>query len=200
MTIIKDFLTINPYSRSGQKMEEVRAVVLHWVANPGTSAKMNRDYFESLAPGIMQSGKLRYASTQYIVGLKGEILQMMPEMEVAYHVGAGGIVDPASGKVYTDLARKVFAGKYTNDLAHYSPSYACIGIETCHTDWMGSYTDETLQSTKELVADILKRHNLTANDILTHQLIVGYKNCPKWFVDHPEKLDQFKADVAKMIS
>jgi N-acetylmuramoyl-L-alanine amidase len=32
-------------------------------------------------------------------------------------------------------------------------------------------------------------------DIWTHNGITG-KNCPKWFVDRPEKFEDFKRDVA----
>ena len=44
----QDFLTVNPYSRPGTKREHVRDIVIHYVANPGTSAIQNRNYFEGL--------------------------------------------------------------------------------------------------------------------------------------------------------
>lgn len=198
MNITQDFLTKNPYSRSGQVMEEVRAIALHWVGNPGTSAKMNRDYFESLKnqnPNPKPGQSLRYASAQFIIGLKGEILQTMPEREVAYHVGWAGKVDPMSNKPYTDLAREIFAGKYIDDPAHYSPNYACIGIEMCHTDWKGTFTKETLDSAAELVTSLLKKFSLDIDRIVTHHDVVGWKDCPKYFVDHPEEFNIFKQRV-----
>ena len=78
----QDFLTVNPYSRPGTKREHVRDIVIHYVANPGTSAKQNRNYFEGLKD---QSGsKTVSASSHYIFGSDGTILQCIPLDEVAY--------------------------------------------------------------------------------------------------------------------
>ena len=78
----QDFLTVNPYSRPGTKLEHVRDIVIHYVANPGTSAKQNRNYFEGLKD---QSGsKTVSASSHYIIGSDGTILQCIPLDEVAY--------------------------------------------------------------------------------------------------------------------
>ena len=52
------------------------------LANPGTSAKQNRNYFEGLKD---QSGsKTVSASSHYIIGSDGTILQCIPLDEVAY--------------------------------------------------------------------------------------------------------------------
>ena len=78
----QDFLTVNPYSRPGTKREHVRDIVIHYVANPGTSAIQNRNYFEGLKD---QSGsKTVSASSHYIIGSDGTILQCIPLDEVAY--------------------------------------------------------------------------------------------------------------------
>ena len=78
----QDFLTVNTYSRPGRKREHVRDIVIHYVANPGTSAKQNRNYFEGLKD---QSGsKTVSASSHYIIGSDGTILQCIPLDEVAY--------------------------------------------------------------------------------------------------------------------
>lgn len=78
----QDFLTVNPYSRPGTKREHVRDIVIHYVANPSTSAKQNRNYFEGLKD---QSGsKTVSASSHYIIGSDGTILQCIPLDEVAY--------------------------------------------------------------------------------------------------------------------
>ena len=78
----QDFLTVNPYSRPGTKREHVRDIVIHYVANPGTSAKQNRNYIEGLKD---QSGsKTVSASSHYIIGSDGTILQCIPLDEVAY--------------------------------------------------------------------------------------------------------------------
>ena len=76
----RDYIRVNEFSRPGTPLEEINAVVLHYVGNPGTTAKANRDYFNSLASG--KEGT--YASSHFIVGLEGEVLQCIPLTEVAY--------------------------------------------------------------------------------------------------------------------
>lgn len=72
-------LTVNEYSRPGIKLEKVNGVVVHYVANPGTTAEQNRDYFEGL-----KDTKDTYASSNFIIGLDGEIVECVPVNEVAY--------------------------------------------------------------------------------------------------------------------
>ncbi len=77
--IIEDFLDKNPYSRSGIVLKKVKGVVIHYVENPGSTAKENRDYFNNL-----QNTHLTKASSHYIVGLDGEIIQCIPQSEISY--------------------------------------------------------------------------------------------------------------------
>ena len=76
----KDYLTVNPYSRPGDALEKINGVVIHYVGNPGTTAHANRNYFESLSSGAEDT----YASSHFIVGLDGEVIQCVPLTEVAY--------------------------------------------------------------------------------------------------------------------
>lgn len=190
MTITDDFLTINEYSRPGKKLKEILAVIMHWTANPLASAKANRDFFNSKKTGM--SG---YGSSHYIIGLQGEIIRCIPENEVAYHCGSSQL-DPASGKIYTNLARQKFPS-YTN--ANSSPNFCTLGIELCPVDWEGNFKTETIESATELCADILRRHKLTTEDILTHQQVVGWKDCPKLWVDNPNMFELFKENVGRII-
>ena len=72
-------LTVNEYSRPGIPLEQVNGLVIHYTANPGTSAKANRDYFEGL-----QNSHVTKASSHVIIGLDGEIVQCIPCNEWAY--------------------------------------------------------------------------------------------------------------------
>ena len=72
-------LALNPYSRPGIPLEQVNGIVVHYVGNPGTTAAQNRSYFASLA----ETGET-YASSHFLIGLEGEILQCVPLDEVAY--------------------------------------------------------------------------------------------------------------------
>lgn len=77
--IKEELLSINPYSRPGTKLHVVQGIVIHYVGNPGTSAINNRNYFEGLAKSHATS-----ASSHFVVGLKGEIVQCIPLNEIAY--------------------------------------------------------------------------------------------------------------------
>lgn len=77
----EDFLTVNPYSRPGEKLESVNNIFVHYTANKGTSAAQNRSYFENL--GI--TGETS-ASAHFIIGYEGEIVQCVPLDEIAYAV------------------------------------------------------------------------------------------------------------------
>lgn len=74
-----NYLTVNEYSRPGTKLRNVNAIVIHYVGNPGTTAAQNRSYFEGLKDGHGTS-----ASSHYIVGLDGEIIQCVPLDEISY--------------------------------------------------------------------------------------------------------------------
>lgn len=157
-------LTINPYSRSGEKQNKIENIVIHYVGNPGSSAVANRNYFENL-----KTTHKTYASSHYVVGLSGEIIQCIPEDEVAFHAGS------------------------------YSMNRKSIGIETCHPDVTGKFSDVTYNSLVELCADICKRYNLTIDNIIRHYDVTG-KKCPLYYVNNENDWIQFKNDVANKLN
>ena len=54
-------------------------MVIHYVGNPGTTAEQNHSFFQNLA----ETGET-YASSHFLVGLDGEIIQNIPLNEIAY--------------------------------------------------------------------------------------------------------------------
>lgn len=159
MQIIQNPLDISPYNRPGIKLGKVTAVACHYVGNPGSTAINNRNYFNNLA--VTHGAK---ASSHYIIGLDGEIIQCIPEDEISY---------------------------CTNQANSYT-----ISIEACHPDATGRFNDAAYRSYVELCADLCKRHGLDPvnGGLIRHYDVTG-KNCPKWFVDHPDAWEQFKRDV-----
>lgn len=79
MNIVQNLLDISPYNRPGTKLGTVKAVACHYVGNPGSSAVNNRNYFNNLA-----ATHATKASSHYIIGLSGEIIQCIPEAEISY--------------------------------------------------------------------------------------------------------------------
>lgn len=74
-----DLLPINKFSRPGTKVDTIKSIVVHYVGNPGTTAAQNRSYFNNLA-----TLGTTYASSHYVIGLQGEIIQCVPLDEIAY--------------------------------------------------------------------------------------------------------------------
>ena len=77
--ITVDLLSISNYTRPGTSLSQVKGLVIHYTANPSSSAKANRDYFESLS-----HSHERKASSHFIVGLSGEVIQCIPTKEISY--------------------------------------------------------------------------------------------------------------------
>ena len=159
----KDYLTVNEWSRPGTELEEINGVVIHYVGNPGTTAHANRNYFESLASG--KEGT--YASSHFIVGLEGEVIQCVPLTEVAY----------ASNTRNGDT----------------------VSIEVCHPDETGAFSPVTYDRVVELTAWLCVRFKLDPEtDVIRHYDVTG-KECPRYYVEHPEAWDAFRADVSAAI-
>lgn len=78
----EDYLTVSEYSRPGDPLTEVNSIFVHYTANVGTSAANNRNYFENLKDNHDVPG----ASAHFIIGIEGEILQIIPLDEIDYAV------------------------------------------------------------------------------------------------------------------
>lgn len=177
MNVEKDLLTVNKYSRPGTKLKEVKGLVVHWVANPNTSAKANRNFFEN-----RKSGKSGYGSAHYIIDLNGTVLQCIPSSELSYNCGAK--------KYKADAIKRL--GSY--------PNATTLGIECTHTDWNGKMTAETYNSLVELCKDLCMVYKLDpTKDLYRHYDVTG-KDCHKWFVDHPQEWEKFKREVANKMA
>jgi N-acetylmuramoyl-L-alanine amidase len=65
-------LDFDSNSRSGVKLENFKSIVIHYVANPGSTAQGNHDYFANPESNV---------ASHFIVGLNGEIIQCLPLYE-----------------------------------------------------------------------------------------------------------------------
>jgi len=176
--IIEKYLTPNKFSRPGRKaLFSPEAIAIHWVANPRTDAMFNRDYFETL------KGLKKYGSAHAIVDDR-DIVLAVPSDEVAFHVGKGGFE-------YTAYKVFRFGERYPN---HY-----VLGIELCHPDWRGWFREKTVRYAMGLCAIWCAEFGLDPEkDILMHNNIVK-KDCPPWYVAHPEEFTEFKRKVGRML-
>lgn len=170
MKIIQSFLK---KGLTNKPLKAVKGIVIHYVANPGSSAKANRNYWENLGTGI---------GAHYIVDLDGTILHTVPDNMMAYHVGS---------KTYTKEALQRLSS-YPNDCT--------IGIEMTHPDATGKPTDATYKATVELAASLCKKYKLTEKDLWLHKEVVGWKLCHKYYVEHPDAWQKFKNDVKELLN
>lgn len=74
-----ELLPVNEYSRPGTLLDTVNGAVVHYTGNPGTSAQQNRNYFANLA-----TTHETYASSHFVIGIDGVVIQCVPLDEVAY--------------------------------------------------------------------------------------------------------------------
>jgi N-acetylmuramoyl-L-alanine amidase len=143
--------------RPGIPLKAVRGVVVHWTANtdPGADAIANRNYFEGL-------NKSRHpVSAHYTVDDK-QVVQCIPETEVAYHAGAYSAHSPAQPVLGA------------------TPNAVTIGVEWCvNEDASGA---ETYRNVVVLCGDILFHHKLPLSRLFRHFDING-SPCPRFFTD-----------------
>lgn len=72
-------LTVNEYSRPAIAISKINGIVVHYTANPGSTAQDNRNYFEGL-----KDSHATKVSSHFVIGLEGEIIQCIPSSEIAY--------------------------------------------------------------------------------------------------------------------
>ena len=156
-----ELLTVNPYSRPGTETDRITGIVVHYTANPGATAMENRNYFEGL-----KDSHAAKSSSNFIVGLEGEIIQCVPTWEVAYA---------------------------SNDRNHDT-----ISIECCHPDESGEFNWSTYRSMVQLCAWLCLKFDLGPEDVIRHHDVTG-KNCPKYFVEHEDAWEQFRADIQEAL-
>ena len=118
MNIDKQYLTISNYNRPGARRERTTAVACHYIGNPGTGAQANRNYFENLR--ISRATK---ASCHYIIGLNGEIIQLIPEEEISWCTNQAN-----SYTISIEACHPAATGKFTD--ATYQ-SYIALAADIC---------------------------------------------------------------------
>lgn len=164
MVIERMYLTPNRYSRPQTKLERVTKIAIHYVGNPASSAKANRNYFESLKEGKQNSsGNYIYASSHYIIGLDGEVIQCIPENEISYctnsanpysisieccHEDSTGRPNDKIVKSLIELCQKLCKEYKLNPLTDIIRHYDVTG-KACHL-WYVNHEDEWIDLKKRI--------------------------------------------------
>lgn len=177
MNIENRLLTPNTFSRPGKRLPFVKGIVIHYTAAPGQRAVNTRGYFESLKNQNPEADHLVFASAHFIVDLDGHIIQDLPLDEMAYHCGAQSYKEEAMMRLST------------------YPNNCTLGIELCHKNSSGAFSDDTLTAAAELAAHLCRQFSLNPETSLWRHFDITGKDCPKYFVAHEDKWNQFVALV-----
>jgi N-acetylmuramoyl-L-alanine amidase CwlA len=153
MKITENFIPERPK----KPLKKLKGIIVHWTANTRSGA------------GAASNWKI--GCTHYVVDDK-EIIYLIPDDEVAYHVG--------DRERKSNLpVRKALVPQGG------SPNDYFIGIEMCvniDNDW-----GKTINNVKELLHHLFEKHNLTVNDVHRHFDISG-KDCP--FMYQPQYVNE----------
>ena len=85
--IDKQPLTINEFSRPGEKVDAIEYIVIHYLGNPKTTAQQNHDYFESLKD--LQDTSM---SANYVVGIDDSCVHLAAYLAARYDIDREHII------------------------------------------------------------------------------------------------------------
>ncbi len=105
----------------------------------------------------------------------------------------------ASSHFIIDLNGDIVQCVPLNEIAYASneANAYSISIECCHEDEEGEFSDSTYNSCVELTARLCEYYQLDPKkDVLRHYDITG-KECPRYYVKHPDEWNLFLSYVAK---
>ncbi|MGL4344662.1 MAG: peptidoglycan recognition protein family protein, partial [Cellulosilyticaceae bacterium] len=72
-----------------------------------------------------------------------------------------------------------------------------IGVEVCHPDWNGQFTEKAHKSLVELLVQLCKKYQLEPTQAIIRHYDVTGKYCPKYYVDNKEAFKKLKEEVVK---
>lgn len=107
----------------------------------------------------------------------------------------------ASSHFVIDMDGEIVQCIPTNEIAYTSNdrNKDTISIECCHKRKSGKFTSQTYQSLVELTTYLCLKFGLTESDVIRHYDVTG-KNCPKYFVEHPDAWEQFLARIKQELA
>lgn len=161
---------INSYPASKENyggtrsINSIKYIVIHYTANDGDSALSNAKYFANGSRG---------ASAHYFVDSKN-IIQSVKDNYVAWSVG---------GSKYSDCS-KTGGGKFYG-ICNNSNS---INIELCDDIKNGTIypTESTINNVIDLVRTLMKKYNISINNVIRHFDVTG-KKCPAYWCGDSQK-------------
>lgn len=177
-------LPINPYSRPGTLRSDTVGIVWHWTSVPGQDWSGVEQYFAGLAKQDPHDPV--YGSAHAVIGLGGDVVQLIPWGEVAYHAG---------GQTYTGRWAELYP-RYAHNRVEMTPNWGTVGIELCHETESGEFSERVLGSAELLGRILMASYTLGWPDHYRHYDITG-KECPRWFVRNAQAWEDFRARIRR---
>ena len=140
---------------------------------------------------------------------------------VVHWVGNAGSTAENNAKYFDGLkvGKKNSAGNYIYASSHYiigndgvlvrcvpedevayhasdANSYS-IGVEVCHPDWNGQFTEKAYKRLVELLVQLCKKYQLEPTQAIIRHYDVTGKICPKYYVENEEAFKKLKEEVVK---
>lgn len=179
MDINKRLIDVSKYSRPGSKLLSVSKLIVHYTSDPGATAKNIRRYFNDLKDQEPEKEDKIFASAHYVVD-ETEIIQMIPDDERAYHVGANE---------YTPYALTISS----------YPNARMLGFEVCHPTKSGEFFHSTYNRLINLLATKCKEYGLNPLTDINRHFDITEKICPKYYVDNTDQWEELLHDVKRSI-
>lgn len=107
MTITDRIIPKNNYNRPGKKSTPKR-ICVHYTGSVGSSAAALTKYYENVAKGVFREQPAAWTSTQYIVGIEGEIIRIIPDNEIAYAAASEN-----KDTIHIEVCYKAKSGEFT---------------------------------------------------------------------------------------
>ncbi|WP_079516507.1 N-acetylmuramoyl-L-alanine amidase [Rossellomorea marisflavi] len=178
-----DHVQINEFSRPGDELLRLQALVVHYTANPHANAEEHQEFFDG-----EDGGGGRYAGAHIFVD-KDEAVEVIPLNEIGYHANDGGTA-------HLKLpALRATAGFYPGGNAN----LLTIGIEMCIEE-DGTFHRNTIERTIAVIRVLQERFPQlrdTKNRVVRHYDVTG-KICPKPYVDDPAAWTEFLNAIDKV--
>lgn len=152
--------------------KKIKKIVWHYTGNDGDTDEANGNYF---------ANNKVYASAHYFVD-DDSVTQSVPDNYVAYSVGGSkypNCKETGGGKQY---------GKATNENT--------LNIELCDDVKNGKIypSEKTIGNAIELTKSLMKKYNLSAEDVIRHFDVTG-KACPAYWCGSASKDKKWKTEV-----
>jgi hypothetical protein len=168
----------NPPGKYTSRLCSVKAIAIHYVEAPGSSARAIQKYFDGLNEDVLEDNIKHdltptnqgspFYGTHFIID-DSEILALAPSINyVFWQVGDYRINGRANTDAW-DLDKTTFPR---------GVNFYTVGIEHCHPDSTGKFTPAVLKKSHQLVRWLLSQHGNNLK-IGRHYDFTG-KVCPKF--------------------